>query len=138
MVLGNSMEDGGVMFGAQIPDAKKAKLRERGLIRETDQLIAFYDGSISLDMSEVSILTADRLVHAQGNHVATVPLANVTSIDHRVENVIGDVIEVGTNEGERLRIEVAHLNNGISFLNAIEDEVRKKQPNVIVHREKPR
>jgi len=106
VAFGSQMENGGVMFDAQIPDAKKAKLRERGVIREDDRIVAFYDGSISLDLSEVG--------------------------------VIGDVIEVGARDGHRMRIEVAHLNEGVSLLNAIEDEVRKKQPDVVVHRQTPR
>ena len=138
VAFGSQMENGGVMFDAQIPDAKKAKLRERGVIREDDRIVAFYDGSISLDLSEVCVLTTDRLVQSKDARVVTMGLADVTTIDHRVEGVIGDVIEVGARDGHRMRIEVAHLNEGVSLLNAIEDEVRKKQPDVVVHRQTPR
>lgn len=138
VVLGTQMEPGGVMLGAQITEAKRAKLVERGLCHEGDELVAYYDGSLSLDMSEVSILTTDQLVYAKGALVTAIPLASVASIDHRVEGVIGDVIEVAAANGARLRIEVAHLNDGVSFLNALEDEARKKQPNVIVRRRAPR
>ena len=137
-VLGTQMEPGGVMLGAQIPEAKRAKLVERGLCHDGDELIAYYDGSLSLDMSEVSILTTDRLVYANGALVTAIPLASIASIDHRVEGVIGDVIEVAAANGARLRIEVAHLNGGVSLLDALDDEVRKKQPNVIVRRRAPR
>ena len=125
-------------MAAEIPEAKRAKLLERGLCQDGDQLVAFYDGSLSLDMSEVSILTTDRLVYAKGAQVIAIPLESITSIDHRVEGVIGDIIEVAAANGERLRIEVAHLNDGVSFLNALEDEARKKQPNVTVRRRTPR
>ncbi|MBX3261016.1 MAG: hypothetical protein KF782_15125 [Labilithrix sp.] len=137
-VLGSQLEPGGVMIGGDIPAAKRDALVERGLCRQEDRLIAFYDGSLSLDMSEVALLTTDRVVFAKDAYVVAIPLASVASIDHRVEGVIGDVIVVRATNGAHLRIEVAHLNDGISFLDALEDEVRKSQPDVIVRRQTPR
>lgn len=138
VVVGSQAEPGGVLLGGAIPDAKRVKLLERGIVHEGDKLIAFYDGSLSLDMSEVSVLTADQLVYAKGRRVTRMPLRSIVSIDHRVEGIIGDVIEVAAESGERLRIEVAHLNDGVSFLNALEDEARKKHPAVTVRRQTPR
>jgi len=138
LVLGASGDDGGVLMGAQVPDAKKAKLRARHLLREDDELVAYYDATIALDMSEVAVLTTERLTHAKGSHVATVPLEAIVSIEHRSEGVIGDVIEVRSSSGERIRIEVAPFNDGVSFLNALEDETRDVNPDVVVRRQAPR
>ncbi|MBX3197853.1 MAG: hypothetical protein KF894_06885 [Labilithrix sp.] len=137
-VLGSQMEPGGVMVGSAIPAAKRAALVERGLCGESERLIAFYDGSLSLDLSEVALVTTDRVVFAKDAEVSAIPLASVVSIDHRVEGIIGDVIVVAADDGDRIRIEVAHLNDGVTFLDALEDEARKSRPDVIVRRAQPR
>jgi hypothetical protein len=136
--LGNNMEPGGVMLGAQVPDAKRTKLRERGLLKEGDQLVAYYDASLSLDMSELAVLTSDRLVYMNAGRVTTMKLEDIATIEHRVEGITGDVIEIGSTKSDRIRLEIAHLNNGVSFLNALEDEAQKKQPAVVIRRQTPR
>lgn len=130
-------EQGGVQLGAQISETRLAKLRQRGLINDQTKVIAFYDASVSLDMSEVALLTTRELIHANGPAVARVEVAEISSVDHRVEAMM-DVIEVATTDGTHMRIEVAVFNGGVSFLNALEDELQRQGSPAVVHRQKPR
>jgi hypothetical protein len=134
---GEAAEDG-VRMGSEVPDTTRTKLQKRNLLHPGEQLVAYYDATLTLDMSEVTVLTTDRITVAKGSRVTTIALADIASIDHRVENIIGDVIEVRSRRGERMRIEVAHLNRGVSLLNALEDETRDANPDVIVRRQDPR
>ncbi len=129
---------GGVLMGPEVTDATRSKLQARKLLRPDEQLVAYYDGTVMLDMSEVTVLTSDRITVAKGARVTTIALEDVASIDHRVEHIIGDVIDVRSQRGERMRIEVAHLNGGVSLLNALEDETRDANPDVIVRRQDAR
>jgi hypothetical protein len=135
---GASAEPGGVVLGTQLPAAKQAKLEERGLLQKGERVIVLYDGSLSLDLSEVSLVTKRAVVHFADKRAVTFPLAEIVSIDQRVENIAGDVLEIATSNGDRMRIEIAHLNGGLTFLNALEDEVRGAHPSVVVRRAAPR
>jgi hypothetical protein len=58
--------------------------------------------------------------HKDGKSTA-VPLQDITDIRHRSEGLIGDVIEIQSQSGVPMKIEIAPLNQGETFLNALRD-----------------
>jgi hypothetical protein len=124
----------GVTMGTQVGEKTIAALRKRGLLREGEVLVVFYDATVSLDMSEVALLTNKRIVSTKPDVVASIDLADVATARHTTEGIIGDVLEVSAVDGRRLRIEIAHLNNGASFVNALDDELAKQPAKVKVER----
>ncbi len=130
--------EGAVQMGSQLSDSTQRKLRDRKLLNEDEHLVAYYDATLSLDMSEVTVLTTDRITYAKDSRATTIALKDIASIEQRVDTIIGDVIEIRSRRGDRLRIEIAPLNGGVSFLDALEDETREVQPDVVVRRQTPR
>lgn len=133
-----SSSPGGVIMGTQATKEDRVKLRERRLLTDRETLVAFYDATVSGDFTEVYVVTTERVAVAKSGQVTALDLASLTTIDHRDEGALGDVIEAANAKGERLHIEVAPLNGGVSFLNALEDEAKRKNPSVVVHRAQPR
>jgi hypothetical protein len=127
-------EPSGVVYASQLPPATRQKLDEQGLLEAGEQLIVYHDGSFSLDQSELVLLTTERAIYAKGATRASMRLAEIVSIDHHEEPLIGDVIEIASVSGQRLRLEIALFNGGTTFMNVLEDEVRKRNANVRVRR----
>ena len=135
--LGASTEGpSGVVLGAQIPQATVDALRERRLLPESEGLLAYHDATIRLDMGELSFVTPERVVYARGETVATLPLAEVTRITHHDELLVGDVLDLATEDGRALRIEIAPLNGGDAFARALESAWRKHHPEARIDRPK--
>jgi hypothetical protein len=133
--LGASTDgQGGVILGAQVPAKTLDALRERQLLGPKEIPLAYHDATVALDMSELTFVAANRIVHARGETVVALPLVNVTKITHRSESIIGDVIEVSTNDGLTMRVEIAPLNGGESYVNVLEDAWRKHHPGArVIH-----
>ncbi|TVQ07281.1 MAG: hypothetical protein EA368_14685 [Leptolyngbya sp. DLM2.Bin27] len=52
-------------------------------------------------------------------------LNEIARIEHEVQNLIGDVIQIFATSGEIMVIEIAPMNGGSQFLNALEDQVAR-------------
>lgn len=129
VALGASNDDpGGVLLGAQIPDKTRDALLARKLLTEGETLLAYHDATVGLDMSDVTFITAERIVHANGPTVASAELASVQRIVHRSEGILGDVIEITTADGRTMRVAIAPLNGGESYVNVLEDAWRSQRP----------
>lgn len=133
-----SEEPSGVVYASQVPDETRARLDALGVLEGNEQLLVYYDGTVSLDQSELALLTTERVISVKGRHRASARLADITAIEHRDEALLGDVIEVTTSSGPRLRLEIAPLNGGVTFLNALEDQAKERAPGVRVRRAAPR
>lgn len=133
-VLGSSDERGGVILGAQVPRATEASLWTQGVLGADEVLVAYYDATVSLDGSDVALITSERVLTARGGEIASLRLADVNAVEHRKEPLVGDVVEVVADGARRLRIEVAPFNGGASFVSALEDAWRRRRPGARVRR----
>jgi hypothetical protein len=130
----SSEDQGGVILGAQVPQKTLDALRERQLIGPKEVPLAYHDATISLDMSDLTFIAPNRVVHVKGATVAALPLMNVTKITHHTEGLIGDVIEITTSDGKNMRLEIAPLNGGESYVNVLEDAWQKHHPDAkVIH-----
>lgn len=135
VVLGSSQEhDPGVLPGTQVPAKVRTALVTKKLLRDDETLLVYYDGSVKLDMSEVSFATRDRLVYAKGDVVASMQLAEITQITRKTEPVIGDTYDITADDARTMRIEIAALNNSDSFANALESAWRKHKSGATITR----
>ena len=135
MALGASSDaPTSVILGAQVPAPTVDALREKKLLGPREQLLAYYDATIRLDMSEVTFVTATRTVHAQAGTVATMELADVSKITHRSQGIIGEVIDLVGDDGSTMKIQIAPLNGGESYVDVLEDAWQKRRPGAkVVH-----
>ena len=84
-------------------------------------MVGDYDVTLSLDGTEAAILTTERLVYHKGGKSSSIPLSDIADIRHRKETLIGDIIEIDSRAGIPMKIEIAPLNQGETFLNALRD-----------------
>lgn len=129
VALGASSSDpSGVVLGAQVPQKTVDALRERRLLGANEGLLAYHDATIRLDMGELTFVTPERVVHARGETVAVLPLAEVTRIHHHSETLVGDILDLATEDGRSMRIEIAPLNGGDAYAQVLETAWQKHHP----------
>jgi len=74
---------------------------------------------MSMDGTEAAILTDQRIIYHRNGKNDIIALKNIEDIHHRQESLIGDIIEIYAVSGASLKIEVAPLNQGETFLTAL-------------------
>jgi len=118
--------EGGVRLSNEMEDYAVAYLEDHNLLLEDEALVAYYDTTLSLSGEQAAILTNDRLIFH--NHAApdmVIKLSNVTAIRTWNEGIMGDMIEVDSADGRTMKIEIAPLNQGRSFINALQTQVER-------------
>jgi hypothetical protein len=103
---------------------------EHKILEDSEELLAYYDVTISLDGSESAVLTTKRVIyHKNGRNIAF-DLADIEDIRHRKESLIGDIFEISAETGQTMKIEIAPLNQGETFKNVLMaawEKARKQQ-----------
>lgn len=113
--------EGGVRLGNQMESYALEYIEKHRLLEEGEQIIAYYDVTISLSGEEAAILTDRRLLYHKEGRNTEIPLDEIERIEHRKEPILGDVLEV-KGGGTRMQIEIAPLNNAPAFIEALRDE----------------
>jgi hypothetical protein len=113
--------EGGVKLSNEMESYATEYLEQHDILNETETLIAYYDVTISLDSTEAAILTDERVIYHLGGRSTTIPLVDITDVRHRTDPLIGDIIEIDSSTGVPMKIEIAHFNQGETFLNALHD-----------------
>lgn len=94
-------------------------LAKHQILNSTEKLICYYDVTLSMDGSEAAILTNGRLLYHKARRTTAMALTGIEDIQHHYESLIGDVIVARARSGETMKIEIAPLNGGPAFLNAL-------------------
>jgi len=113
------LPEGGVKLANEMDDYALQHLEEHKVLNATEKLIAYYDVTISMTGDESAIVTNERVLYHKQGRTTALSLADVTDVQHRYESLIGDVIVVQGASGESMKIEIAPLNGGETFLNAL-------------------
>ena len=113
--------ESGVKMGNEMDRYALEYIENHNLLNHTEKLIAYYDVTISMNGSEAAILTTERILYHKDGRTTSIDLRDAVDVQHRHQSLIGDIIEVRTESGERIKIEVAPLNDGESFYNALMD-----------------
>ncbi|MCA9057652.1 MAG: PH domain-containing protein [Planctomycetaceae bacterium] len=116
-----SLPEGGVRMANEIEVSVTDYLNEHQIVEPGEQVLAYYDVTISMDNSESYILTDQRLIHYRPERTTEVPLNKIVDVRHRQESLIGDVIEVESESGPPMKLEIAPLNQGESFVRALNE-----------------
>lgn len=121
--MGRNEDEGGARLSNEIPPIVITRLEKASIVEPHEVVLAYYDATISIDGSEVAVLTKTRLVYAKNGHTTAIALHDVKRVHHTEATLIGDVIAVTTTNGKSMKIEIAPLNNGPVFLSALLDAV---------------
>ncbi|MBW1839060.1 MAG: PH domain-containing protein [Deltaproteobacteria bacterium] len=118
LFIGN---EGGVRMSNEMEEYALAYIEEHDILNDTESIIAYYDVTISLDGSEAAILTTERVMYYKKGRTTSIDLKNIDDVKHRYETLIGDILEISSTSGTIIKIEIAPLNLGESFYNALMD-----------------
>ena len=113
---------GGVLTYNQIPTSV-FEFIDRKNILDDEEIIAYYDVTISLNNSESAILTNKNVIYFNDGRVMKIPLNEIQSIDQD-KDIFTFYIYVASINGPLMTIEIAHLNGGDLFLDLLRKEVK--------------
>jgi hypothetical protein len=119
--------EGGVRLTNDMESYATEYLDENEILNSSEELIAYYDATISLDGTEAAILTTERVIYHMNGKSSAIELSDITDIRHREEGLIGDIIEIDTRSGIPMKIEISLFNGGETFLNALRTAWKRSQ-----------
>lgn len=128
LVLGWSLACGdGSSGGVEVPNQMSASDREHAanVLKPGESVRAYYDATISLDGTEFAMVTDQRVVYVLDKNVTEIALADVTDVVHTTEGIAGDIIDVKGAGGQRLRVEIAPMNDGPVFVEILKEATGK-------------
>ena len=125
-----NMHEGGVRVSNNMEKYASEYIDNKRLLTEGEKIIAYYDYTISCDGTEAAILTNKRLIyHNQQTTNTSINLNDITDIKHTYDSLIGYSIEVYSNDGNVLMIQIAPLQNGDTFLRLLKSKVSETEVN---------
>lgn len=128
LFLSCNMHEGGVRTTNNMEKYAIDYITNNKLLQQEEKIAAYYDYTISLDGSESVLLTDSRLIyHNEDTSTTTINITDIIDIQHRKESLVGDIIEVMTENGDVMMIEIAPLNQGETFLKVLNAKVKVNQ-----------
>ena len=123
-----SYPDGGVMLSNEMDKHARKNLESLHVLVPEEELIAYYDPSISQDGAEAAILTTRRIIYHKDAGNETINLADIEDVNFKKGTLASDVIEIHPSSGKTMRIEIEALNQGASFISALKRAREHAQP----------
>ena len=114
-----SSPEGGVLLPNEMEAYAQEYLSEHKILVDSEELLAYYDATMSLDGSEAAILTTMRVIYHNNRQNTAINLADIEDIRHRKETLIGDIFEISATSGQTMKIEIAPFNQGDTFKNVL-------------------
>lgn len=111
---------GGVLTANELEPYARTLIDDRRLLRDGERLLVFYDASISLDGSEVAIVTNRAVSHLKSDNLTRYELDEVEDIEVRDGDLSTDFVIVHES-GERLRFDVSAFNGEKLFADTLMD-----------------
>ena len=118
----------GVRAANEVPARVMQRLEEQKALQPGETIIVYYDATIGGDMSEVAMVTSERLVYHNDGRTTAMRLADITDVRHHEESLTGDVIEATSDTGATMKIEIAPMNGGDFFLRSLKSAWKAKRP----------
>jgi hypothetical protein len=123
--LVNQGEKGGVKTANEIQPYAREYLAKHRILNSTEKLVCYYDATITTDGTEAAMVTTERVIYHNAGHTTALRLTEVSDVTHRDEGVMGDIITVTSDSGEIMKITVAPLNDGPTFLKVLQTQWKR-------------
>ncbi|MBN2120834.1 MAG: hypothetical protein JW734_07260 [Candidatus Omnitrophica bacterium] len=117
----SSGPSGGVKMINEMDAYALEYIEKHNLLNDSEELIAYYDATVTLNGREAAILTTQRLMYHKDGRTSSIDLKEIEDIQHRYENLLGDIIDVKGRSGIRFKVEIAPFNDGPIFYEALID-----------------
>lgn len=111
---------GGVRLPNQMEQYALDYLEENSILEPDEDLLAYYDHSLTLNGTEAAIITSKRAIYHKGGKSTAIPLEEIEDIQHRYENGTGDIIEIRNTSGVTMKIVIYPYNQGQTFYNVLQ------------------
>lgn len=112
--------EGGVRATNQLSKEDLAHIAQHVQLAEGETVVSYYDGTMRLDGTEAVVLTSRRLVTWNTALTSELEISDIKSIDHESDPLLGELLDVGGASGAVLHVEIAPLNDGLRFVEALE------------------
>lgn len=104
----------GVCLPDQVDEVAQGYISGKGLLDDGEELLVYYDNSLSLDGSDIAIVTDRRILTHRNGVTSALDLSSIQSIE-RVDDVIGEAIEASASGGQMVRVPIPPLNGLDTF-----------------------
>jgi len=109
----------GVKLGNEMDSYALEYLDKNHILKPDEELVAYYDTTLDMDGTEAAILTTKRVIYHKNRGNYEIDLLDIDDIRHKKITLIGDVIEIQSTSGKSMKIEIAPLNGGDTFLSSL-------------------
>lgn len=121
LAAGSDMDKtGGTQLGNQMDLYAIEYLDNNSMLEAGESVVVYYDATIQLDGTEAGYVTDQRVCYHKASRNSCIDLADIETIEASDGGAMGDIIDITSIHGDRLRIEVAPLNGGDLFLSELE------------------
>ncbi|AOT72515.1 PH domain-containing protein [Geosporobacter ferrireducens] len=111
--------ESGVRMANEMEDYALEYIEKHDILNGTEEIIAYYDATFTLDGTEAAILTDERVIYHKNGQSTAIALKDVVDVKHRFDKTNGDIIEIVSNNGKIMKIEIDPSDSGESFYNAL-------------------
>ena len=111
---------GGVRVTSNMEDYALDYIEANNLLEPGEKIIVYYDATFRLNGTEAAILTDSRMIYHKQNTTSVIPLSEIERIDHEEHSLIGDIIRIFSKSGDIMVVEIAAVDDGKLFLDALE------------------
>ena len=111
--------EGGVRVANEMDQYALDYIADHKLLNPGEEILAYYDVTISMDSTEAAILTTDRVFYHKNGNTIAIQYEDIEEVNHRTETMIGDIFEIRDSSGRVMKIEVAPFNQGETFKNIL-------------------
>jgi hypothetical protein len=111
--------EGGVKVGNEMEQYALEYIAEHNLLQPGEEVLAYYDATITMDGTEAAILTPNRVIYHKDGNTTSISIQDIEDVSHRYESWLGDIIEIQSASGQLMKIEIAPLNKGETFKNVL-------------------
>lgn len=116
----DTSETSGTVLPNQLSSGTLSYLENNGLLDSGENIRVYYDYTISMDDSESAWVSDQRVAYHSAPNTTYMLLSDIASVDSREEGLMGTMIDVRSESGELMHIEIAPLNGGDTFVSELE------------------
>ena len=121
IIIAFGSKEGGVRANNNMEKYAIEYIEENNILNIGENILAYYDYTISLDGTECAILTNERIIyHNKNTYTKSIKIENIEKIEHRENFLDGDIIDIKA-KNKTMLIKIAHLNDGEYFLKKIKE-----------------
>jgi hypothetical protein len=124
----SSAPQGGVLLKNEMEPYASRYLDEHKILTPSEDLIAYYDETITLKATEAAILTSQRIIYLKNGQTDSIDLKDIQDVKCR-STTLTNTIEIYSTTGKIMKIDIAHANGFQTFVNALNSERQRVSNN---------